>query len=343
MALSLDDLNLIIAAGFFSLVAILSVYGRFRVLVRWGSGFAADDFLSVLGLVFTVGIGVVNIIGVSLGSRQNPHQNQYLSHRHSLFAKVDFASWSLDILAAVCTKLSILVAYRRTFRNKVFSLTCVFLLGTLLSWAISFFVARLFQCNPTGQWSQTLYDLEHPACIGLSQVTNAKLYTNVVINMAILLAPAPFIWGCRLGVPTTQSSAVCALFVLGGFVAASSIVRAHFATLWVINYEQKRIYDNPDDNDPLEGYEYTHWCQTEAFVALICACLLKMCITIFSTKGQQDTKGIDSSQQAGLHVEAIPGQELENTQVHELGVHSSELVGTEQLPELPCTSGREEC
>ena len=113
--------------------------------------------------------------------------------------------------AVSCTKLSIVLFYRR-----IFSFTYAFWAGVFL--AVSYWIVIIVVIN-TGcrPFSYFFEQYTNPAaegtCINLSQFYYANAIWAMMVDVVILLMPLPTIWSLQL--PTQKRAAVTVIFLLG--------------------------------------------------------------------------------------------------------------------------------
>lgn len=121
----------------------------------------------------------------------------------------------LSVLSLVCTKLSIVLFYRRIFRGQVFAVITLILLISIFAWGVAFFFATLFECMPIEQVWKSLYGTpEHEAhCYNYLPMFIATAISNMCMDVLVLTVPLPMVW--RLNMATRQKVAVSIFFLLG--------------------------------------------------------------------------------------------------------------------------------
>ncbi|KAI4252331.1 MAG: hypothetical protein LQ352_004359 [Teloschistes flavicans] len=178
--------------------------------------------------------------------------------------KIQYAFEFFWSIAFVFIKLSILLFYRRLFPTQNTSRTwriCHLLLCILsvVLGIVSTFGAA-FQCTPV----KFLWDFTVPGghCINFSAFARFTGVMNVVTDVLILSLPIPIVWSLHL--ERSKKIGVCALFLLGGFVCVTSIVRLYYL----------EAVDSGHGVDPTwENVNAAIWSCVEPCIGIVCACL----------------------------------------------------------------------
>ena len=106
-----------------------------------------------------------------------------------------FAQQFFYIFACSAVKLSVLFYYKRIFITPSFKRISKFLIGVVIAWNITFFFASLFECLPiASNWDPTI---PHQ-CIDLRSMFLAEGALDMVLDIAILCLPMPFIQNLRM-------------------------------------------------------------------------------------------------------------------------------------------------
>lgn len=155
------------------------------------------------------------------------------------------------------TKLSILALYLRIFTQTWFRATCFTLSTIITSYAFSSIIATIFQCTPVRRiWDKSIAG----ACIDITTFWYSNAIYNLLTDFAILATVPPVIW--TLSLPTRQKLGLTAVFGLGVFVFATSILR-----MTTLDHGSKA-------SDPVYGTLIsTIWTTVEASTAIVVACL----------------------------------------------------------------------
>ena len=115
--------------------------------------------------------------------------------------------------AVMLTQLSILFLYRRVFTMKKpwFRNTVYILLFFSVTTGLAFFFASLLSCTPFAySWDKSL----EGNCTDVRLVYIVALVANLVVDVAIVAAPIPLIWGLHMTSGTKW--ALSGMFLLGG-------------------------------------------------------------------------------------------------------------------------------
>ncbi|KAF4628590.1 hypothetical protein G7Y89_g9560 [Cudoniella acicularis] len=246
-------------------LAMLAVGVRLRIRLSKGVGLGIDDILSVISLIlFIVLVFIPTIIGAvdaGLGNHvpitpMGPMPPSYV------FEAVQFVFIAFQVFPLCFIKLSILFLYRRIFQGKIFDAVTKILIGFVIVWTITFFLAFLLQCVPV-----TIAEIPgtNNHCINLTPVTEAFGVSGTITDFMILLIPMPNVWKLRMTV--RDKLAVSFIFGLGFIVVIASIIRC--TVLFSLG---AKISAGDFDYTHYDGVNLI-WEITEACVGIICACL----------------------------------------------------------------------
>jgi hypothetical protein len=131
-----------------------------------------------------------------------------------------YAGQLSQIFAIGPTKISVLLFYRRIFSGKLFHLVTWMLIGLVVGWMIAFFFANLLECVPISEAFVNAPGLAgNPKCINAIPMYLSQVYSDVVLDVLILIIPMPLVW--KLKLPLRQKLAVFAIFLLGGMYVKS--------------------------------------------------------------------------------------------------------------------------
>ncbi|QQK45155.1 integral membrane pth11 [Penicillium digitatum] len=246
-----------------SAVITLMIVGTVAVLWRMGirtktspTNFGLDDFLICAALWFAYGTGICVIISIKYKNgwhQQALTDSEFVSLWKLLFAHVFIYSTTVTL-----TKSSITLFYRRIFNLRwSFYFAIVIILAYFVAVVVTFAAA----CRPTSYfWEQYLSPTAEGACIDVPQFFLVNGIAAVVIDIIILIVPAPVIW--KLQMPKSQRVAVTSILLLGGGVCIAGIVRVVF------------LYKNTHSNDQSWTIAPVFmWSCVEPFIGIVCACL----------------------------------------------------------------------
>ncbi|KAL8804663.1 MAG: hypothetical protein Q9200_005740 [Gallowayella weberi] len=224
-----------------AIVVTLAVF--FRSLARWKSkaGFGIDDYF-----IFVVRKGGLGTDGT-------------LSVREwDTFLKALMASYVTYSLTITCSKISILLLYRRIFSTRRFRQATTIVGSLCVGWCIAAIVADIFQCRPI----HAAFDPEKlftNRCMNLQAYYRGVTASNLVLDLIVLSMPLCMVW--KLTLDTKQKISLSGIFLLGGLVCVASLMR---------------LMTTGD----LKAKDFTYkavnlymWSQIEPATALVCACI----------------------------------------------------------------------
>ncbi|KAJ5244772.1 hypothetical protein N7489_004868 [Penicillium chrysogenum] len=163
--------------------------------------------------------------------------------------------------SCTCTRLSILLFYRRVFSPLEATLRAALIFGTFLtlSYPIIIWVTMGNACKPvTYFWTQ--FSGTQGECININQFFLAAGILNMLNDFIILVIPFPRI--IKLQMTARKKLAICCIMAVGIFVCVASIVRIHYLS----------IFMGAVDVTWLMGPVFI-WSTIEPSVAVVCACL----------------------------------------------------------------------
>jgi hypothetical protein len=103
-----------------------------------------------------------------------------------------YAGQLSQIFAIAPGKLSVLFFYRRIFRGKTFHIATWFLIAIVSIWCIAFFFGNMLECIPISEAWVNAPGLENnPKCIKAISMYLALVYSDLVIDVLILIVPIP--------------------------------------------------------------------------------------------------------------------------------------------------------
>ena len=129
-------------------------------------------------------------------------------------------------------------------------------------WWLACFLDTIFQCTPVqAQWDSSIRNAK---CQNLKTAALATAFSNMILDVVFLLLPLPMIWGLHLDRKFKLS--ITGIFLLGGFVCATSIVRIY--AIFTSNYSKADV--------TWDGYAVNLWSTVESCCSVIAACLPTM-------------------------------------------------------------------
>ncbi|CAD6581203.1 MAG: hypothetical protein ASARMPRED_000444 [Alectoria sarmentosa] len=174
-------------------LAYVAVTLRFISRRKSRNALMADDWMSVVGLLFTSG----QVAGFIL-------------------IEVFYTA------AAAAIKFSTLLLYQRIFdSNKRLMIACWIVAAVVSSYSIAQIVMSIFQCAPVHKaWNPATPG----TCLDTFVAATTPAAVNVVADFATVFLPMPLIWGMHM--QWKRKVQLLGIFMLGGFVIFASIWRA---------------------------------------------------------------------------------------------------------------------
>ncbi|RDW82530.1 hypothetical protein BP6252_03642 [Coleophoma cylindrospora] len=244
-----DVVSLMVLATVFVVVRVFT-----RVFARTG-GMAADDYLIIVGWLFTTGTAMCCLVSTNYGCGR--HLYVLTTSQFESIFKILYSYVYLYATGVSFTKLSILMFYRRVFGVTRAFWVCV---GLVAGYWIAIMIAWINVCRPVHLFWYRYTRTMAGYCFNDSKFYFGNGIANMLIDVCVLAYPVPIIW--KLHMPTSKKLAVIAILMLGSFVCVASIVR-------LINL-----------NDLIHATDTTWtmgpvfiWSCVEPYVGILCACL----------------------------------------------------------------------
>ncbi|KAL9020024.1 MAG: hypothetical protein Q9185_002712 [Variospora sp. 1 TL-2023] len=199
------------------LVAGLVVLGRFAA--RWAQkSYGWDDYAILVSLVFSIVMTVMINLAVVNGYGRHKSSLEPSELRNTL--KYFYIAQVVYKIVVGFNKISILILYLRIFISKQFRLACYINLGIVAAFTIGSVFATILQCIPIkASWNR---DME-ATCTNSASFWIAFAVINILTDAIILFLPMREVLHLQLG--RREKIGLLALFSLGAFVTASSVVR----------------------------------------------------------------------------------------------------------------------
>ncbi|KAF6229956.1 hypothetical protein HO133_004294 [Letharia lupina] len=222
---------------------------------------SGDDYLIFLSLILALGLCAMLILCAHFGSGR--HIDELDIDTITKFLKVQWAFEFVYSITITTVKLSVLLFYHRMFPNS--ATTLKFKIGLYGLAAVSVvlglgtFIAVVFECDLTTlYWDRTSYGL----CINMKAFLLSMAILNLFTDVLILILPISVVW--ELQIKKSQKVAISGMFLLGGFVCLSSIVRTCFV-------------GKVDIDDPTwTAVDADIWSTVEPSIGIVSACLPMM-------------------------------------------------------------------
>ncbi|KAF7555921.1 hypothetical protein G7Z17_g1790 [Cylindrodendrum hubeiense] len=159
----------------------------------------------------------------------------------------------------VClNKIAAILLYLRLFVSATFRKACFVAMAIIVAWSIGGVGATIWQCVPIeGAWNKAV----EAKCIDSSKFWIAYAVMNILTDVMVLLLPLPSIMALQMGM--RERLLLCSVFLLGGFVTVTSILR----TTSVQNSLKNK------EDSTYNFIERGMWTLIEANLGIIAACL----------------------------------------------------------------------
>ncbi|KAI0484886.1 hypothetical protein GGR56DRAFT_615993 [Xylariaceae sp. FL0804] len=166
----------------------------------------------------------------------------------------------LYITALALTKVSILLFYLKVFPKKSFRITTYCLIAANVTYALTYDLLLIFQCNPIqGAW--LLWDGTFQGqCISINILGWSAAAFNIALDLAVIILPLPMLFS--LSMSMTKRLQIVAMFAVGFFITVVSTVRLH-----------SLIEFGTTTNLTQDYVEVGYWSTIEVPVGVICACM----------------------------------------------------------------------
>ncbi|KAG9238581.1 hypothetical protein BJ875DRAFT_511081 [Amylocarpus encephaloides] len=180
----------------------------------------ADDWVALLAMVLVWGDTICTVLEYQPYLRERPKKELPVTDQTKLIL-LSFISVIFTVTAEVVTRFSVIFLYYRLFSVKRwlhYSLIGVGVMSIIWLFIVVFSVA--FQCKPV------LANFD-ASVQGTCLNTQTGFYVSELINMfldiALVLMPITIIW--KLKLPRRERIALCGIFLTGGFVIITAILR----------------------------------------------------------------------------------------------------------------------
>jgi hypothetical protein len=119
------------------------------------------------------------------------------------------------------TKIAILFLYLRLAVEKTFRFICWATVAFVMATIVSCVVAGVFQCNPIAfAWDKTI---PGGTCFNVTALFYANAGLNILQDVFIYVLPMKMLW--EVQIPRKQKIALIIVFVVGGFVCVTGMLR----------------------------------------------------------------------------------------------------------------------
>ncbi|KAI0190173.1 hypothetical protein EV127DRAFT_495319 [Xylaria flabelliformis] len=236
-------------------VSTIAVVTRFWCKFALKTGLHADDWLILLTLVSYIGGQSAVLWGLfdGTGGREIQEiQAELLSHpsqKTSLFIGVTivyFVLWT--------AKISICLFYRRVFPTPSFRRLSLLVMGIATAWFIGTEVANLAICVPIDIF---WHRMKPGRCLNFNLFYLINGIAETIIDIVILALPVRAVFSVQI--PTRTKFLVSGIFLLGGFVIVTNILRIYYS------YQPDAQYITFTNSEI--------WTNVHITTAILCACL----------------------------------------------------------------------
>ncbi|RSH95859.1 hypothetical protein EHS25_000952 [Saitozyma podzolica] len=256
------------------IISVATLFVVLRLISKWGVTHKAnpDDYVVVVGWVFTVGLSVSIMIGthVGLGSPDSAIKPEW-------FMPLKQCTYAFTVLynpAIMATKTAILILYYRIAAAHLFlRYASLFTMAVINIAGIVLTFIYIFLCRPVN----AAFSLVDGTCIDIVALYLSSMPINVLTDLAILLLPLPILTSLRM--EFRDKVILVATFIVGGFVTIVDVVRI----VYLQEALKEELLVNPSAsitaNTPPPNFTYhasfsLMWSVVEVSVGIMCCCVL---------------------------------------------------------------------
>ncbi|KAM0326959.1 hypothetical protein ACHAQA_006080 [Verticillium albo-atrum] len=246
--LYITSLVMIISAGLFVIARCATRFYMFKL--GW------DDLAVVVSLASSIVVSVAMQLAIENGYGMHKVDLSKPELRYAL--KLFFIAQTPYKVTVCLNKVAAILLYLRIFVGQRFRTAAFIVMGIIVAWSIGGVGATIWQCVPIrGAWDKSV----DAQCIDSSKFWIAYAVMNILTDVMVLALPIPSILGLQLG--KRDKILLCGIFLLGGFVTITSILR----TTSVQNSLKNRA------DITWNFIERGMWTLVEANLGIISACL----------------------------------------------------------------------
>lgn len=272
-------------------IAMIVVFLRMWIRIGWLKKSWWDDYLMIVGLVFSIGTTILVIMATQLYGWDKHVWDLTISEMET-GRKASMAGQTLFVLASSTVKMSILVSYFRIAPEKSLFRKLVWATFALVVAAfVVFLVALWVQCIPISSYWKLKAD--HRDCIPEGPPLVVQSTLNVITDFMIYALPIPTLFS--LSLPWSQRIGLIVLFSVGGLIVVAGSFRAYW-----IHYTLFKTYDAT-----WEGYQIWVWTAVETNVGVICGCIPALKPLLFPTRARQHGSKYANGSQSSRRKEKI--------------------------------------
>ncbi|KAF4467253.1 integral membrane [Fusarium albosuccineum] len=246
--LYITSLVMIIAAGLFVIARCSTRY--------WMHKLGSDDAAVVVSLLSSIVVSVAMQLAVQHGYGMHKVDLEKPELRMAL--KMFFIAQTPYKVTVCLNKVAAILLYLRLFVTKGFRIACYTVMGIIVAWSIGGVGATIFQCVPiAAAWDKSV----DATCIDSNKFWIAYAVMNILTDIMVLALPIVPIM--KLQMNMRERLMLCGVFLIGGFVTITSILR----TTSVQNSLKNK------EDITYNFIERGMWTLIEANLGIISACL----------------------------------------------------------------------
>ncbi|KAK8043980.1 hypothetical protein PG993_004004 [Apiospora rasikravindrae] len=256
-----EDTNTVVGA-LMAALAIVFVGARFYMRRSKKADLKWDDWMILASLLLMIATDILAICAITANPDGPEHatvptSTEDYTPADVLYTKLDYASTILYFSITSTTKLSILLLYNRIFSvNVLFRRLVRILMAVVVGFWIGTTVANLTNCVPMEYvWINSLSDPRY--CFNYNIFWFASGICEAFLDVLIILLPIRMVLGLQLS--TAKKVAIAFVFLLGGFVVLSGLLKAVFGYI-------------PGSRQP-SFYRTQLWTTVHCGTGIVCACL----------------------------------------------------------------------
>ncbi|TVY50679.1 Satratoxin biosynthesis SC1 cluster protein 4 [Lachnellula cervina] len=240
-------------------LAVVAVILRFVTRKINKAGIGPDDWWILVGLLFFIITGGLLLYGV----RSDPDGGEFIDRDsptfeyapHVTYLKLSFTVAVLYFTVVTSIKVSILLMYRRVFSVEKFRLQSIVVGGVVVLWWFVGTIVAIVSCIPFKRF--WVGSSAGGYCLDFNIFWMGMGATELVIDTVILVLPMGMV--VKLWMPLQQKILVAGIFLLGGFVIITGLIRV------VLGYKPG------SQNVAFPKAEL--WSAVHIGIAIVCACL----------------------------------------------------------------------
>ncbi|KAL7951348.1 putative PTH11-typeG-protein-coupled receptor [Trichoderma barbatum] len=181
--------------------------------------FGADDVVIIFSLLFSIVLSVA--IQLAIENGYGMHKADLTIVELNTALRWFFIAQTPYKVTVCLNKVAAILLYQRIFVTKKFQIAAYTVMGVVVAWSIGGVGATIFQCVPiTGAWNKSV----DAKCINSDIFWVAYAVMNILTDVMVLALPiAPIM---QLQLSPRNKVMLCAIFLMGGFVTVTSILRA---------------------------------------------------------------------------------------------------------------------